>query len=330
MNNLIFVNKEYFWLLLILIPMIFWYIFKKRNSQATITFSDTKNLIEGKNNIKRYLRHIIFILRISVISLLIIILARPQSINKQQEEQTEGIDIVIALDISGSMLAQDFKPNRLEASKDVAIEFISGRPLDEIGLIIFSGESYTQCPLTTDHVRLKNLFEEVKQGIIEDGTAIGVGLANAVNRLKDSKAVSKVVILLTDGVSNVGEIAPLTAADLAAKYGVRVYTIGVGKNGYAPYPVQTIFGTQIQQVKVEIDEKTLRKIAEKTDGQYFRATNNNKLKEIYQEIDKLEKSKIQIKKYSIPKEEYWIFALIAGILLILEITLKLTVFRNIP
>lgn len=331
MQNIIFLHPEYFWLLLITVPMIAWYILKKRKSQATITFSDTESIIDaGANSIKRYLRHSLFVLRIAVIVLLIVILARPQSVNKKMEEQTEGIDIVITLDISSSMLAQDFRPNRLDASKNVATEFISGRPLDEIGLVVFAGESFTQCPLTTDHVRLKNLFNEVKSGIVEDGTALGVGLANAVNRLKDSKAISKVIILLTDGVNNSGEIAPLTAADLAAKYGIRVYTVGVGKNGYAPYPVQTMFGTQMQQVEVKIDEETLRKISEKTNAQYFRATNNNKLKEIYQEIDKLEKSKISIKKYNIPKEEYWIFIVIAGILLMLEILLKLTVFRNIP
>ena len=228
------------------------------------------------------------------------------------------------------MLAQDFRPNRLEASKNVAMKFISKRKDDRIGLVVFSGESFTQCPLTTDHTSLINLFSSIKQGIIEDGTALGVGLANAVNRLKDSDAKSKVVILLTDGVNNSGEIAPRTAADLAAKYDIRVYTIGVGKNGFAPYPVQSMFGTHVQQMEVKIDEETLKIIAQKTGGKYFRATNNNTLEKVYNEIDKMEKSRMEIKKYSIPKEEYLFFAIFAGIFLLLEISLKLTIFRNLP
>lgn len=280
MNELTFAYPYYFWLLLITVPIIVWYILKKRKSQATIRFSSTESFENDKISVGKYLRHILFVLRILVISLFIVILARPQAINHEHEDLTKGIDIILALDISSSMLARDFRPNRLEASKDLAIKFISGRRLDRIGLVVFSGETFTQCPLTVDHAVLINLFQDIKQGLLEDGTAIGIGLANAVNRLKNSEAISRVVILLTDGVNNSGEISPITAADLAAKYGIRVYTIGVGKNGYAPYPVQTSFGVSMQQMEVEIDEKTLKIISEKTGGQYFRATNNNKLKQI--------------------------------------------------
>ena len=228
------------------------------------------------------------------------------------------------------MLAEDFKPNRLEASKNVAIQFISGRENDRIGLVVFSGESFTQCPLTTDHAVLINLFKNVKSGIIEDGTAIGLGLANAINRLKDSKAKSKVIILLTDGENNMGEIAPQTAANLASAFGIRVYTIGVGTKGMAPYPFKTAFGTQYQNVEVHIDEDMLREIANLTGGKYFRATNNQKLKNIYAEIDKLEKSKIDVKHYSTKQEEYFWFALFAGLFLVLEIFIRNAVLRNIP
>ncbi len=330
MSDIVFVYEYYYWVLLVIVPITVWYILKKRKSQATIRLSSTESFIAEGSSLKRYLRHILFILRIAVIVFLVLILARPQSLDSDQEELMEGIDIIISLDISSSMLARDFRPNRLEASKDVAVEFIAGRPLDRIGLVVFSAETFTQCPLTTDHAILTNLFQEIEQGMLEDGTAIGVGLANAVSRLKDSKAKSKVVILLTDGVNNSGEIDPITAADLAAKYNIRVYTVGVGKNGFAPYPVQTVFGSSIQQVPVEIDEETLKIISEKTGGQYFRATNNNKLKDIYEEIDKLEKSKIEVKKHNSPVEEYLIFAIIAGCLMLLEIILRLTVFRNIP
>ncbi len=329
-EGIIFRNPEYFWLFTVLIPVTAWYILKKRNSQATIQISSTESFKNNPYQYKRYLRHILFLIRISVISLLIIIIARPQSEKKWNDQETEGIDIAIAIDISSSMLAQDFRPNRLKAAKNIAIEFISGRPLDRIGLTVFSGESFTQCPLTTDHAVLINLFNEIKQGMIEDGTAIGLGLANAVNRLKDSDAKSKIIILMTDGVNNTGEIAPIMAADLAAKYSIRVYTIGVGKNGYAPYPIQTFFGTQLQDVEVKIDEETLKTISQKTNGKYFRAVNNKKLREIYKEIDKLEKSKIKTNKYSSREDKYLNFAIFAGILLLLEILLRLTIFRSLP
>jgi Ca-activated chloride channel homolog len=228
------------------------------------------------------------------------------------------------------MLAEDFKPNRVEAAKKVAAEFIDGRPSDRIGVVVFSGQSFTQCPLTTDHDVLKNLLKNIKIGMIEDGTAIGNGLATSVTRLKDSKAISKVVILLTDGINNKGEIDPQTAGEIAKLYGIRVYTVGVGTNGMAPYPFQTPFGVQYQNMKVEIDEGLLKKIANETDGKYFRATDNAKLRSIYKEIDKMEKSKIDVTVFHKKKEEFLIFALIAACLLVAEFLLRTTFFRNIP
>lgn len=310
--------------------MISWYILKNKNANASIRFSSLIGFNKARRSYKYYLKHVPFILRNLVIICIIIVLARPQSTNRWENIDTEGIDIVLALDISGSMLAEDFRPNRLEASKDVAIQFISGRPEDKLGLVVFSGESFTQCPLTTDHAVLINLFKDIKSGMIEDGTAIGLGLANGVSRLKDSKAKSKVIILLTDGVNNQGEIAPLTAAELAQTFGIRVYTIGVGSLGTAPYPFQTSFGVQYQTRKVEIDEDVLKEIANITGGRYFRATNNQKLTEIYREIDQLEKTKIEVKQFSRKKEEYLIIALIGLTLLFFEVLLRYTVLRSIP
>jgi Ca-activated chloride channel homolog len=334
MNHITFKNPEFFYLFLVLIPMIIWYILRQKKAGASIQFSSTMGFAKIPKSWKYYFRHVLFIIQLAVMSLLIMVLARPQSSNNWQNVTTEGIDIVIALDISSSMLARDFQPNRLDAAKNVATEFISGRPTDKIGLVVFSGESFTQCPLTTDHAVLINLFNDIESGMIEDGTAIGNGLATAVARLKDSKAISRVVILLTDGENNRGEIAPATAAELAKTYGIRVYTIGVGTIGTAPYPVQvqTPFGTQtqIRDVEVKIDEETLQKIADITDGKYFRAVNNNKLVEIYKEIDKLEKSKIEVKEYSKKEEEFERYALLAAFLLILGIFMKTTIFRNIP
>ncbi len=266
--------------------------------------------------------HILFAIRVVAVALLIIVLARPQKTDKFQNVTTEGIDIILTLDISGSMLARDFKPDRLEASKNVATEFISGRPYDRLGLVVFSGESFTQCPLTTDHAVLINLMRELQSGMIEDGTAIGNGLATAVNRIKDSEAKSKVIILLTDGVNNRGDIAPATAADIAKTYGIRVYTIGVGTQGMAPYPVQTPYGMQYQNMPVEIDEAILKEIASKTGGKYFRATDNDKLMQVYSEIDKMEKSKIDVRQFTRKEEKFLIPAIIAFILLALEILIE--------
>ncbi len=330
MNGISFNNPEFFYSLLVLLPMIAWYIWKQKKAGASIQFSSDMGLARIPKSWKYHFRHSVFVLQIISLSLLIVALARPQSSNSWSNVTTQGIDIVIALDISSSMLAMDFRPNRIEAAKDVATQFISGRTNDRIGLVVFSGESFTQCPLTTDRATVINLFKGIESGMIEDGTAIGNGLATAVSRLKDSDAISKVVILLTDGENNRGEIAPVTAAELAKTFGIRVYTVGVGTIGMAPYPVQTPFGVQVQDVEVKIDEVTLQKIAATTDGKYFRATNNNKLTEIYAEIDKLEKSKIDVKEFSKREEEYLKYAIAAALLLIIGMFLKITIFRNIP
>jgi Ca-activated chloride channel family protein len=326
-----FAHPNYLYLLLGLIPFILWYIFRNNTMQADLQISSVAPVKPVPKTPKVVLRHLPFALRIMALVFIIIVLARPQSIDRQEKTTTEGIDIILAMDISGSMLARDFTPDRLEAAKDVAIEFIAGRPYDRIGLIVFSAESFTQCPLTTDHAVLINLFKDIKSGIIEDGTAIGLGLSNAVKRLKDSEAKSKVIILLTDGMNNTGSVDPLTAAEIAKTFGIRVYTIGVGTKGMAPYPFQDMFGrTVIQKVPVEIDEPTLQEIADMTNGNYFRATNNEKLRQIYTEIDKLEKSKIDVKEYSRKQEEYRLYAGIALLLLLIEMLLRYVVFRGIP
>lgn len=324
-----FAHPKYFLLLVLLIPMIAWYVFYEKKSHADLQFSSLRVFKGIKHTGRIWMRHLLFALELLAIVFLVIALARPQSSNSWKTYTSEGIDIVLALDVSGSMLARDFTPDRLEAAKEVATKFILERPQDKIGLVIFAGESFTQCPLTTDQAVLVNLLREVKSGVIEDGTAIGLGLANAVNRLKDSPAKSKVVILLTDGVNNRGAIAPATAAELAKTYGIRVYTIGVGTYG-EPYPVPTPFGVQLQNVPVEIDEEVLQQIATLTGGQYFRATDNDKLQQIYQEIDQLEKSKMEERHFSQKKEQYFIFALIGMCLLIAQALLRYTVLRKIP
>ncbi|HCC28466.1 MAG TPA: aerotolerance regulator BatA [Marinilabiliales bacterium] len=331
MENITFHNPALLYLLLLLAPVIVWYVWKHNHLNASIRLSTVKAFSRMPNSYKYYLRHLPTIFRILAIALLIIALARPQSTDNWSNTSTEGIDIVIALDISGSMLAEDFKPNRLEAAKDDAIKFISGRPNDRIGLVVFSGESFTQCPLTTDHAVLINLINDVQQGMIEDGTAIGLGLANAVGRLKESTAKSKVIILLTDGVNNPGEVPPLTAAEIGKAFGVRVYTIGVGSMGTAPYPFTDMFGRKsYQQMDVEIDEEVLTQIAHLTDGKYFRAVDNKRLEDVYGEIDKLEKSKIEVKEYSKKNEEYLPLVVLAGLLILMELLLRNTLLRNIP
>lgn len=329
-NRIVFANPELLYLLLVLIPMTGYYIYKQSSLKASVQFSSLKPFAGISKTYKYYLRHFLFVLRILAVALLILAIARPQSFENWKTETTQGIDMMLALDISSSMLAEDLKPNRLEAAKDVAVKFISGRKLDRMGLVVFSGESFTQCPLTTDHAVLINLFHDIKSGMIEDGTAIGMGLANAVNRLKDSDAISKVVILLTDGENNRGDVAPLTAAEIAKTFGIRVYTIGVGTVGTAPYPFQTPFGVQYQNVEVKIDEKTLREISKITDGKYFRATSTKGLAEIYEEIDKLEKSKIDVKEFSSTEEEFFWLTVIALGLVGLEILMRHTVLRSIP
>lgn len=328
---MVFANPTYLYLLLLLIPMIGWYIYKLRKSQASLQVSSTEAFeVAGAVSWKVYLRHVPFVLRTLAIALLIVVLARPQSTDSWQNSTTEGIDIVMAMDISTSMLAEDLKPNRLEAAKDVAASFINGRQNDNIGLVVFAAESFTQCPLTIDHGVLLNLFKDIQPGIIQDGTAIGLGLANAVSRIKDSQAKSKVIILLTDGVNNTGEIAPVTAAEIAKTFGIRVYTIGVGTQGEAPYPIPTAFGIQYQNVPVEIDEQVLKQIASTTGGQYFRAMDNASLKEIYSEIDQMEKTKISVQEFSKKQEEYKNWALIVFALLLVEVLLRNTLLRNIP
>lgn len=329
-EGLTFKNPEYFYLLLVIVPMAAWYIFRQKRNSASIRISTTAPVIKAPKTLRHYLRHLVFLLQMVAISAFVIVLARPQSTTEFENVTTEGIDIVIALDISTSMLAKDFSPDRLEAAKNVAMEFISGRQYDRIGLVIFAGEAFTQCPLTTDRAVLINLFRDIKTGIIQDGTAIGNGLATAVARLKDSDAISRVVILLTDGENNAGEIAPITAAEIARTFGIRVYTIGVGTVGMAPYPVQTPYGTQLRDIEVKIDEKMLQEIASLTDGKYFRATNNIKLEEIYKEIDQLEKSKIEVREFSRRSEEFLPFALAGILLLIAGLFLRTTVFRSIP
>ena len=328
MNNYLFINPEYFYLLIIPVVYSIWYFFKRRNINSEILFSNLGSLNKTKT-LKNRLRDLPQIFKILAICLLIIALARPQSSTNWEESTTEGIDIVLSMDISGSMLAEDLKPNRLEASKDVAVDFISKRVNDRIGLVIFSGESFTQCPLTTDHNVLINFFKDVNSGMGEDGTAIGMGLATAVNRLKDSDAISKIIILLTDGINNKGVVAPFTAAEIAKQFGIRVYTIGVGTEGYAPYPFQTPFGVQYQDVEVQIDEETLQNIATVTDGKYFRATNNSKLKEIYKDIDKLEKSKIEVTEFHKRSEEFSNFAIPAFIILLFGFILEKTYLKQI-
>ncbi len=328
---MVFANPTYLYLLLLLIPMIGWYVYKLSKSQASLQISSSEafELPEAKSW-KVYLRHVPFVMRVVAIALLIVVLARPQSTNSWQNSSTEGIDIMLAMDISSSMLAEDLKPNRLEASKDVASSFINGRPNDNIGLVVFSAESFTQCPLTIDHAVLLNLFKDIQPGIIMDGTAIGLGLANAVSRIKDSQAKSKVIILLTDGVNNTGEIAPVTAAEIAKSFGVRVYTIGVGTMGQAPYPIQTAFGIQYQNIPVEIDEPSLKQIAATTGGQYFRAVDNTSLKEIYSEIDQMEKTKISVQEFSKKQEEYKNLALLVFVFLLVEFLLRNTILKSIP
>ena len=329
MNGIAFAEPFFLYLLIIVPAMIVFYILKQQKVTASVRMPGLQSFAYAGITFRHYLRHILFAFRTITIALLIIVLARPQKTDRFQNVSTEGIDIMLVQDISGSMLSRDFKPDRIEAAKNIATEFISGRPYDRIGLVVFSGESFTQCPLTTDHAVLINLLREIQSGMIEDGTAIGMGLATAVNRIKDSPSKSKVIILLTDGVNNKGEIAPATAADIAKTFGIRVYTIGVGTQGMAPYPVQTPYGVQYQDMPVEIDEGILQQISQTTGGKYFRATDNDSLEKIYKEIDKLEKSKIDVRQFSKKEEKYLSPALIAFFMLVVEIIARNTIFKNL-
>lgn len=324
-----FHSPAYLFLLLLLIPIVFWYIWEMRKADASLQVSGTSSLKKQKKSTRLYLLHIPFALRVTAILLLSLALARPQLSNRWQKESTEGIDIMMALDISGTMQAEDLRPNRLEAAKAVATDFVVDRPNDNIGLVVFAGESFTQCPLTTDHAVLVNLFKSVKFGMIEDGTAIGLGLANAINRMKDSPTKSKVIILLTDGSNNRGEIDPQTAAEIARTYGIRVYAVGVGSYGQARVPVQTPYGTQYMMMDSEFDEGTLRNIASTTGGAYFRATDNSSLRSIYEQIDQLEKSKIRVREFSKRTENFAPYIMGALLCLLLEILLRYFALRTI-
>lgn len=318
------------WLLVIPALMLVHYIYIELSGRRPhLRVPDIKFWKAGGRSVLGVIRHLPFLLRTIALVMIIIAIARPRSSTKMDKIDTEGIDIVLAMDVSTSMLARDFTPDRISAAKDIAIEFISQRPSDRMGIVVFAGESYTQCPLTTDRATLINLMKEIETGLIEDGTAIGNGLATAVARMQNSDAKSRVVILLTDGVNNSGEITPQTAADIAKTYGIRVYTIGVGANGTAPYPVMTPWGVQMQNVEVEIDENLLRNIAETTGGRYFRATDNTKLSEIYSEINKMEKARTTIDSFPIYKELFTGFALIALACLLLEVLISF-ILRRLP
>ena len=329
-KNIIFANPEFFWLLLLLPLMLLWYWFWNKKSQANVTFSTTIAFKKTKSW-SDALYHLLFVLRMIAIALIVVALARPQTHSENAKTKiTDGIDIVMAIDVSASMLSQDLKPNRFEALKKVALQFVKDRPNDRIGLVIYAGESYTKTPVTTDKSIILNALSEITYGQIEDGTAIGMGLATAVNRLKESKAKSRVIILLTDGVNNTGFIDPQTAAELAAEYGIKVYTVGIGTNGMAlsPYALNADGSIIYRMQQVDIDEPLMKKIAQVTKGRYFRATNNQKLQQIYDEINQMETTKIEEFKYTEVDEKFRWWVLVAGVLLLLEFVLKHTLLRN--
>lgn len=331
-NDIQFAEKHWFWLMLSLPLMIFWYIFRLKKREGEINYSSFALFKGIKSSMKARLRHSLFVMRLLAFAALIAALARPQSRSSWKDSKTEGIDIVISMDLSLSMLAKDFKPNRIEVAKDVILDFIDARPNDHIGLVVFSGVAFTQCPLTTDHKVLKNMFPQIKAGMLDQGTAIGLGLADAVARIKDSKAKSKVVVFISDGVNNAGEIAPITAGELAKTYGVRVYCIGVGSRGKALQPVAIYAQGEYEYdyVDVEIDEKVMTDISNMTGGKYFRATNKESLKNICNEIDKMEKTIISEKSFTNKAEHFLPLALTGAILLLLEFLLRFTVFKSVP
>ena len=319
------------WLLVLPVLLLALYIWREwKGRDPHLRVSDIRPWKAGDSQVLAWIRHLPYLLRLAALVLIIIAIARPRSKSETERINTEGIDIVLAMDVSTSMLARDFKPDRISAAKDIAIEFISQRPSDRMGIVVFAGESYTQCPLTTDRATLINLMKEVQTDIIEDGTAIGNGLATAVARLKDSDAKSKVVILLTDGVNNSGEITPAMASEIAKTYGIRVYTIGVGANGEAPYPVQTPWGIELRNLPVEIDEDLLKEVSRETGGSYFRATDNTKLSEIYAEINKMEKTLTSVDSFPVYKELFHRYAVAALILLLLEVLLRALFLRRLP
>lgn len=328
-----YVHKEAFWLLLILPILIIWYLLKENDKGKNVNISTLDNFEDTTFNVFSFAKHFNFFISLIGLSLIIVTLAKPQDskdVEKFNKKNIEGIDVVLALDVSGSMMAEDFKPNRLESAKKTALEFIEERPNDRIGLVVYEGEAYTQAPLTNDHALLHDLFKGVQSGLVKGGTAIGSGLITAVNRLRESDAKSKVIILLSDGVNNQGEVDPVTASEIAKEFGIRVYTIGVGKNGTAPFPVQTPFGTVTQQVPVEIDEALLNTISEITNGKYFRAKNETELQSIYTEIDLLEKSKVSVIEFKTdPPEKYYGFLFVGLLLLLISKLISNTLLKSI-
>jgi Ca-activated chloride channel family protein len=329
-NDIHFAHPQYFWLLLLIPLMLLWHFRVGLKRRTDVRISSTLPFQNYRKTFRQQISWLPLVARLLTVAFAVVALARPQSSSRGQNITTEGISIILALDISESMLAEDFKPNRIEAAKDVAIDFIDSRPNDLIGLVVFSGESFSQCPLTSDHAVVKNLLNDVKSGMLAQGTAIGEGLATAVARIKEAKTKSKVIILLSDGVNNAGSVAPLTAGEIAKTFGIRVYTVGVGTKGMAPYPFRTPFGIQYQNMEVQIDEDVMRQISANTDGKYFRATGNKTLKQVYKEIDEMERTKIEVTEFKRYSEEYLMFALAAGLFLLLEITLRYTLLRSIP
>ena len=329
-----FASPHYLWLLTLLAPMTAYYVWRTMQGGAAIRISTVAGVLHAPKTVRHYLRHLPFALRAAAFALLVVALARPQDIEQNVRTNTEGIDIVLAIDVSASMLARDFRPDRITAAKEVAGSFVADRYGDRIGLVAFAGEAFTQSPLTTDQSTLQTLLARIRSGLIDDsGTAIGNGLATAINRLRESEAKSKVIILLTDGVNNRGQIAPMTAAEIARAQGIRVYTIGVGTEGTAPYPAVDIYGQptgDVVMAKVEIDEKTLGAMADLTGGKYFRATDNAKLKAIYDEINQLEKSKVEVTERISYHERFLVWALAALGALLLEFLLSNLVLKRIP
>ena len=326
-----FEYPELLWLMVLPCLLALHYIWVELSGRRPhMRVSTSVPWMQGRRSVMTYLRHIPYLFRIFALAMIVVAIARPRSSQEMERIDTEGIDIILAMDVSTSMLARDFTPDRINASKDIAIEFIAQRPSDRMGIVVFAGESFTQCPLTTDRATLINMMKEVQTDLIEDGTAIGNGLATAVARMKDSDVKSRVVILLTDGVNNRGEISPQMAAEIAKTYGVRVYTIGVGANGMAPYPVMTPWGVEVQNVKVEIDENLLTEIADATGGRYFRATDNTKLAEIYSEINKMEKARTTVDSFPVYKELFGKYALLALLALLLELLFNWFVIRRLP
>jgi len=330
MQHIDFSQPTYFWLLLLVPALIVFELFIGRKKKPQIMYSGFESFQKKPVTFRERLLQAPFILRSVAITMIIIALARPQSSSKSSNVTSEGIAIILAMDLSGSMLAEDLKPNRIEAAKKTALEFVDARKNDMIGLVVFSGESFSQCPLTSDHAMVKNLIKEMHSGMLIDGTALGEGLATAIARIKDSPAKSKVIILLTDGVNNMGSVAPVTAGEIARTFGIRVYTIGVGTKGMAPYPVKTPFGIQYINQEVQIDEDVLKEISSSTDGRYFRATDSKSLKRIYEEIDQLEKTKVEVSEFKRYSEEFlpWLFA--AALIFGIELLLRYSILKTLP